>query len=185
MVYVHRKVAFTTIIPVSPAQGGVKFLPGMNTISDGEMKKIEDSPRGKKIFGEECKFNMIIGGTVESNTFNAAESGTDMRIRAAEIAKEVSSVNVTKAIEIISKIGDGYVLRALKKIEGRKGIQLAIDNRMDDIASQKGSDLTPESRLAPDGDGSDFLDNVGGGQDAKNGTKGHSAVPALNKNKRQ
>ncbi|GAH17972.1 unnamed protein product [marine sediment metagenome] len=42
----------------------------------------------------------------------------------------------------------------------------------------------PESRSAPDGDGSDFLDNVGGGQEAKSGIKGHSAVPALNKNKR-
>lgn len=177
MVYVHRKVAFTTMIE------GVKFLPGMNTISDGEMKKINDSPRGKKIFGEECKFNMVIGGIVESNTSNAAKSSIDMQTRAAEIAKEIASVNVAKAKEIISKIGDGFVLRALKKIEGRRGVQNAIDDRMNDITNQKGSDLTPESRSAPDGDGSDFLDNIGGGQEAKSGMRGHSAVPALNKKK--
>ncbi|MCK5609865.1 hypothetical protein KAR91_48785 [Candidatus Pacearchaeota archaeon] len=175
MVYVHRKVAFATVI------AGVKFLPGMNTISDGEMKIINSNPRSKKTFEGECLVNMRIGGTVDSETSNAATPNMDMKTRAAEMAKEIASVNVEEAKKLIEKIGDGYILRALAQIDGRKGVADAVNNRIASIDGQEGSDLTPENREAPDGSGDDFLENLGTDKNARSGTKGHSAIPALNK----
>ena len=174
MVTIHRKAANATVIL------GIKFLPGMNTLSDGEMKTIEQSPRGKEIFESEITCgNMMMGGQVQSGQSQAAAPGLDMKARAAEIAKELEGVNVKEAARIISEMGDGYVLRALKEADGRKGVQEAVDKRLDAIANQEGSDLTPESREAPGGDGSDFDNNIGSSAADKSGEKKHTAIDAL------
>ena len=172
MVTIHRKAANATVIL------GIKFLPGMNTISDAEFKRLKEQPR--KILDSEIKCgNMIMGGQVESAQSQAATPGLDMKARAAEIAKEIEGVNVKEAARIISEMGDGYVLRALKEADGRKGVQEAVDKRLDAIANQEGSDLTPESREAPGGDGSDFDNNIGSSAADKSGEKKHTAIDAL------
>lgn len=178
MVTIHRRAAFAAVIK------GIKFLPGMNTISDAEMKILKEDPR--KILDSELDcHNMVMGGQVESAQSEAATPGIDIKTRAANIAKEIEGVNVKVAAEMIAKMGDGYVLRALKEVDGRKGVQEAVDRRLDAIANQEGSDLTPESRRAPDGDGSDFDGDIGSSKEDKGGTKGHSAIPALNKGKKK
>lgn len=177
MVYVHRKVAFATAIL------GVRFLPGMNTISDGEMKLIHQNKRAEETFKEECDCgNMLVGGTVESETHDAADSKLDIKGRAERMAKEIKSVPLIKAKKLISQCGDAYVLHAVLKIDGRVGVTEAVENRLNSIKGQEGSDLTPESKVAPEGDGSEFLENVGSGQKAKSGTAAHTAIPALNRN---
>jgi len=160
---------------------GIKFLPGMNTISDAEYKRLKDQPR--KILDEEIKCgNMLMGGHVASAQSNAAETDLSVKSHAAEIAKEIEGVNVKVAAKMISEMGGGYVLRALKEADGRKGVQEAVDHRLDSIANQEGSDLTPESREAPLGDGSDFDDKLGSSAADKSGKVTHTAIPGL-KNK--
>lgn len=174
MVFVHRKPAFATVIL------GVKFLPGMNQISDAEMEKLEVN----ETFKNECQFNMVIGGSVESAGSKAVEKSGDMKSRGSEIAKEIASVNVEKAKEIINNIGDAHVLRALKEVDGRKGVSEAVEKRIADIDNQVGSDLSHVDVQAPDGDGADFVDKLGSDKESLQGGKGHSAIPALDKGKK-
>ena len=172
MVTIHRKVMFATVIL------GIKFLPGMNTISDAEYTRLKKDPR--KILDEEIQCgNMLMNEKVESPTSDAAKEGIDIKERAAKMAEEIAGVSVKKAIPIIAKMGDGYVLRAIKKSDGRRGVVEAVDRRLESINKQEGSDLTPSSKEAPLGDGSDFLDNVGSGKADKEGRKKHTAIPAM------
>lgn len=172
MVYIHRKVAFATIIL------GIKFFPGMNTISDAEFTKLKEA-KNKALDGElECG-NMVLGGTVESTTSEAAKPDISIKERAVKIAEEVASVNVKKAGELIEKMGDGYVLRAIKKSDHRKGVQEAVDRRLKSILGQEGSDLTPSSKVAPLGNGSDFDGKLTGDQESVTGKRGHTAIPKL------
>jgi hypothetical protein len=177
MVYVHRKVAFATII------AHVRFLPGMNTISEGEMKVINNNKRFKAIFEEECTCgNMVVGGTVQSETHDAANPDLDMKQRAEKMAKEIKSVPIDKAKKLIKQCGDAFVLHALLKIDGRLGVTEAVEQRLAAIKNQVGSDLKPESKTAPEGDGTEFLSDVGSSTQDKSGSKKHTAIPAL-KNK--
>lgn len=179
MITIHRKVPSLTII------AGVKFFPGMNPISDGEFKKVKEHKNQKGIcaFDEEVECgNMVIGGKYETITGDAAGEVDDVKARAGKLVSEVASMNVRDAKELIAETGDGYLLRELKKSDGRKGVQEAVDKRMEEIEHQVGSDLAPESKAAP-GNGSDFDSKITGSRQDLSGTRGHSDVPALGKNK--
>ena len=177
MIHVQRKVAFATIIE------GVKFLPGLNLLSNAEIaicKKGKKRKSGKNVFQEECDCgNLQVGKEIQSDTSDAAGSPDNIKGRAAEIAKEIASVNVAKAKEIIDKLNDAYVLRAVAESDGRRGVADAVEARLNSIQAQEGSDLTPESIPAPEGDGSDFGKDIGEGKKAQSGEEGHTAVPAL------
>lgn len=173
MVYIHRKIPNTTIIC------GVKFYPGINTVSDAEYEKMK-SAKNKALDGEIACGNMYLGGTVDSPRSEAATPGLSIKERAAKIAEEMAGVNVAKAREIINGTGDGYLLRELLNYDGRKGVQEGIEKRIKEISVQAGSDLAPASKPAPNGDGSDFDSKIGSDKVSQSGTKGHSAIPALN-----
>lgn len=177
MIHVQRKVAFATIIE------GVKLLPGLNLLSDAEiciMEKGKKDKAGKTVFQQECDCgNLQVGKTIKSDTSDAAGSTDNIKERAAKIAEEIKSVNVTKAKEIIEKLNDAYVLKAVAESDGRRGVADAVESRLNSINSQEGSDLTPESKPAPEGDGSDFGGKIGDDKEAQSGEKGHTSVPAL------
>ena len=78
MVYVHRTVPCMTMVL------GVKFIPGMNAISDAEMALIEKHPGFTSEI--ECK-NMTIGGHYDSETSTAVDVEGDNKARAAKIAQ--------------------------------------------------------------------------------------------------
>lgn len=172
MITIHRKRMCITIIR------GVKFFPGMNTLSDAEMKIVAET----KAFKSEIDCgNMVIGKQYDSSTSEAASSTDDIKIRAQKMVDEIASLTVVEAKEVIDEMADGYLLRAIKEKDGRKGIQEAVDHRMEEIKDQVGSDLTPENKSAPEGDGSDFDGNISGKKEDLDGNKGRSAIPALNK----
>jgi len=159
---------------------GIKFFPGMNTLSDEEMKIVE----GTKAFKSEISCgNMVVGKKYETPTSNAADSANDIKARAQKMVGEIAGMTVVEAKEVIAEMGDGYLLRAIKENDGRKGIQEAVDSRMDSIAAQEGSDLSPESKSAPNGDGSDFDGGITGKKEELDGTKGHTSIPAMNSKK--
>lgn len=174
MITVHRKAMCLTMIK------GIKFFPGMNTISDAEMARIEKHPG---FVSELACGNMILGKHFDTGNSSATDESGDIKARAQKFVEEISAMKVSEAKEIIAEMGDGYLLRALKEKEGRKGIQDAVDTRLEEIKGQKGSDLAPESRVAPNGDGSDFVEKIGSSRADADGTSSHSAIPALNKNK--
>lgn len=171
MVYIHRKVMFCTVI------NGVNFFPGINAISESELKAIEGTPAFKS---EISCGNMMIGGTIASETSNAVEAN-DFKARASKLAKEISSMQAKEAATLVSSINDAAILKALKNSDGRKGVQEAIDSRLIEITKQVGSDLTPESKVAPEGNGADFVEKISGKKEDLIGEKSHSAIPALNK----
>lgn len=172
MVTIHRKVMFITIIR------GVKFFPGMNQIDDPEMKRIE----GTKAFKEEIACgNMVVGGHIETSNTDAVEATDSLKVRAHKMAQGIKEMKPAEAKKLIAEMGDGYFLRAIKEHDPRKGIQDAVDTRMNEIDGQKGSDLTPESKCAPEGNGTDFDAKITGSKEDVSGIKGHSAIPALNK----
>jgi hypothetical protein len=170
MVFIHRKTQNCTLID------GVRFYPGMNTISDSEFAKIKDT----KAFKEELARNMVVGGTVESETTAAVDSSTTKE-RAMKLATEIRSITLAKAIESITNVNDAGILKFLKEIDGRKGVQEAIDKRMIQIKAQEGDDLKPETVVAPNGDGSDFAGVLSGKKEELDGTAVHSAIPAIGK----
>jgi hypothetical protein len=170
MIQVKRIPAFATIIV------GVKLFPGVNLLSDAEYKLIAES----EVFKEEKKLGFYkIGKEIQSETSDAAGSLDNIKGRAAEIAKEIASVNVASAKEIIDALNDAYVLKAIAESDGRRGVADAVEARLNSINAQEGSDLTPESKPAPEGDGSDFGKDIGEGKKAQSGEEGHTAVPAL------
>lgn len=174
---IQRKQTFATIIRVDG--NDVKLFPGLNQLSDAEFSAIEKT----KVFKEEIKLGLMsIGKEIQSSTSNAVEKNT-LKDRAGELVKEVASVKVKEAIELIKGIGDANVLKQLKESDGRTGVQNAVDDRINDIQNQVGSDLTPESREAPEGDGSDFMDKVGADKGAQSGREAHTAIPAIKKDK--
>lgn len=156
---------------------GIKFFPGMNTLSDEEFKIVKDTKGFKSEI--DCG-NMVIGKQYQTETSEAADSTDDVKIRAQKMVAEIASMTVPEAKEVIAEMGDGYLLRAIKEKDGRKGIQEAVDVRIAAIKNQEGSDLTPESKSAPQGDGSDFASEIDGKKKDIDGTAGHSAIPALN-----
>lgn len=179
MIYVHRKARCVTMIE------GVRFFPGMNTISDGEMKKIKVSPRGKKTFQEEIDCgNMALGGSIPSETSTAADPDQTAKERAEKMVMEIKSLSVDKTRVLIKNINDGYILRALLKDEGRVGVTRAVEARQKAIKEQVGADLAPVSVPAPEGDGSEFFSKIDkAGAAAHAGNTAHTVIPAL-KNKK-
>ena len=83
------------------------------------------------------------------------------------------------AKKLIAEMSDGYLLRAVREHDARKGVQDAVETRMNEIDGQKGSDLTPESKCAPEGSGTDFDSKITGSKEDLSGVQGHSAIPAL------
>lgn len=170
---IQRNRTFATIIR---ADGNdVKLFPGLNQLSDAEFSAIAKT----KVFKEEIKLGLMsIGKEVQSSTSSAVEKST-LKDRAGEIVKEVASVRVKEAIELIKGIGDSNILKQLKESDGRTGVQNAVDERISDIQNQVGSDLTPESKEAPEGDGSDFMDKIGADKSAQSGREAYTAIPAM------
>jgi hypothetical protein len=169
MIVIHRKVSFCTIIK------GVKFLPGMNSLSDGEMAKVAETAAFKS---EITCGNMLIGGTYKSETSDATEADTS-KVRAGKLAREILSMTAKEAATMIGSMNDAFVLKAVKEADGRTGVQEAVDARIKSIQSQEGSDLVPETKVAPEGSGSDFAGDITGSKDDLEGTKAHTAIPAL------
>lgn len=176
MVIVHRKVMFPTIIL------GVKFYPGMNSISDPEFKKLKE--HHKKVFDQELLCgNMIMREQIESPVSEAVDK-SKMNDRGAEMSKEISNMKIADAKKVISDINDFSVLKALKKDDGRVGIQSAIEKRMDEIQNQVGGDFVPVSKPAPEGTGDDFLESgITGSKADREGRNAHTAIPALKRPK--
>jgi hypothetical protein len=168
MVFIHRKTKNCTVI------NNVRFFPGMNTISDSEYVSIKEL----RAFKEEFPHNMTLGSIVESEASNAVESNS-AKERAMRLATEIRSIALAKATESIAALNDAEILKFLKEIDGRKGIQDAIDKRLIAIKAQIGDDLKSESKIAPEGDGSDFKEKIGTGKEDLEGGKVHSAIPAL------
>lgn len=155
----------------------VNFFPGMNTLSDAEFEFVNKRDDFKEMV-RAGKY--IIGGKTDSETSNAVEKKLDPKERSAEIAKEIASMSAAEAKKTVQTVSDVLVLKALKEMDGRKGIQEAVLARLNSISKQEGSDLTPETKVAPAGDGSDFVDKIGTGKQDLEGGKGLSAIPALN-----
>lgn len=177
---VHRRVQYCTVIR------GVKFLPGTNLLSDSEFQLVVD----KKPFKEEiaCGYMSIVGD-YGTDTVDAQpkETGEEPNKKANTLdnaekrANELKSMGMGKLKEVIADMNDGAVLRALARLDGRKGIQEAIESRVTDIKSQKGDDLTPETRSAPEGSGEDFADKIDGSKESIEGRKTHTSIPAMKK----
>lgn len=169
MVTIHRK---------SPNITGIKghiFLPGMNQLSDAEFDEIKNTAAYKS---EIACGNMVQGAYHETANSDAVEAD-NAKARAAKIAQELRSISdLEKAKELISKIVDPFVLKALASEDGRKGINDAIQARINSIKGQEGADLTPESKVAPEGSNSDFADKIGTDKDSLEGTKVSTAIPA-------
>jgi hypothetical protein len=175
MVIVHRKKMFVTEI------AGVRFLPGMNQLSDAEFEKVKKHKNGHNIctFDEECNCgNMMVGGQVESETTDAVDK-EDAFEKGAKKAEEIQSMSAADAKKVIAEMVDGVLLREIKKLDSRRGVQTAIDKRMKEIDNQVGSDLAPVSKEAPLGNGEDVFDNIGDGKQAKDGGAQLSAIPAM------
>ncbi len=169
MVLVKRKIPCITQVL------GVKFFPGVNSISESEMNLIENHPG----FISEIKCgNMEIIGHEESETTNAVEADT-LKEQAAKIAKEVQSMNIDAAKSFILGSGNAYLLNEIKKIDVRKGVQEAVESRLNSIRKQEGSDLTPESKPAPEGTGAEFAAEITGNKEDLEGTKPRTAIPAI------
>ena len=169
MIIVHRKVNYCTIIR------GVKFFPGMNSLSDAEFSKIEKS---KAYLSEISCGNMLLSCKHDTVTSEAVES-ENLKQRAVKIVSEIQSMPVQEATKLIESLNDPYVLKTLIDKDGRKGIQEAVEARKKAVVAQVGSDLKPESKSAPLGDGSNFNDAIKGSSEDLKGGKGHTAIPAL------
>jgi len=177
MRFVHSKLSFITSIQ------NINIMPGMNTLSDAEFNLIADN----RIFKEEVTSGrLFIGGSPQSETSLAIDKAGDMKSRGYEIAKEIASINKLEEVkEAILKINDTHILKAILGSDGRKGVQEAVEARLSSIKGQEGADLKPESKEAPDGDGSDFdADIVGSKQDMEGGDV-KTAIPALKTKKKK
>jgi hypothetical protein len=174
MVHVHRKVPCSTVVL------GVVFFPGMNLISEPEFSLVEKHPG----FISELKCgNMVMGGRTASDNSDAVDAIDNPEKRYAKIAQEVQSMKLAEAKKLVSETGDGFALRAIKKSDSRQEIQKAVDQRMLDIKGQKGSDLRPESRYAPEGTGDDFDSKITGTKADIEGNKAQTAIPMLKGNR--
>jgi len=172
MRFVHSRVNFITCF------GRINIFPGMNQLSDPEFAILEND----KNFIEMVAVNrLIIGGTQETQTSQAVEKTIDQMARIAEIAKEISSLKPSSAKKNISEIIDIRILKALKEIDGRKGIQEALENRIKALDHQENTDLTPET-IANIDDGSNFMEKIGTDSLDRSGTLIHTAIPALSVN---
>jgi hypothetical protein len=169
MVTVHRKKMCCAWIE------GVKFLPGMNTLSDSEFQAVKDTKSFKSEL--ECE-NMIIGGTLQTETTDAVDT-TNIKEHSTKLAMEIRSLSVAEAAVLIANASDANMLKALKTVDVRSGIQEAIDLRLNQITNQIGSDLKTESVAAPEGTGENFVDNIKVSEESLSGTKAHTAIPAL------
>lgn len=170
---INRKRTFATIIRANGSD--IKLLPGLNHLSDAEFNAVEKT----KVFKEEVGLGIMdISDKIQSLTSNAVDKGS-LKDRANEIVKEIEGMKVKDAVDIIKDLGDSNVLKQLKFNDGRTGIQNAVDIRINEIKNQVGSDLTPESREAPEGNGADFADKIGAGKESQSGNKTHSAIPAI------
>jgi hypothetical protein len=171
MIIVHRKKPNCTIIQ------GVVFYPGMNTLSDAEYAKIA---KNKGFTSEIDCGNMVMTKQIASSTSEAVDS-TDQKERASKMVAEVKSAAINEAIALVETMSDPFILKALKESDGRKGIHEAVDKRLTSIRTQEKSDLKPESKEAPLGNGSEEVGKVTGTKEEVEGTKVSSAIPALNK----
>lgn len=172
MRFVHRIKPCITIIQ------NVRFFPGMNTLSDGEFEIIAET----KAFKEEIECgNMSIGGHIESARSEAPDAGDDIKKRSAKLSEEIRELSISQAREVIRNQNDAYTLRAIREMDGRKGVSEAVDNRLADINNQVGSDLTQKSIAAPEGSGSDLIGCVSDDAAARHGTTVSTAIPALKK----
>lgn len=175
MVTVHRRVNCVTVIK------GIQFLPGMTHLSDAEFNMVKQT---KAFQSEIACTNMYVRDQIETATGEAVEASESVTERSTRFAKEIESLSIPEAKKIINDLHDPRVLKAIRKNDGRKGIDEAVENRLQDIKSQKGDDLAAESRIAPEGDGSDFDSEINGSKDDIDGNKGHSAIPAMKKKSR-
>ncbi len=169
MIFVHRKKPCICVVL------GVRFLPGLNSLSDAEYEKVKN--HYGFISEIECG-NMLMTMRAETEGSTAVEA-PDSKERSAKIAQEILSIdNIRVAKKAISELTDGEVLRAIKSMDGRKGVQEAVDARMKSIESQEGVDTSSVSIEAPGGDGSDVALRVS--EKDIDGVP-RSAIPAMNR----
>lgn len=177
MITIHRKVPCATYILLTV---GVKpfmksFLPGMNHVSDAEYKALRENEQFKS---EISCGNMMVSSHVESETTTAIEEEST-KSRFVKLAEEMHSMSAADAKKAISETLDPRILKELKKLDARKGVQESLEKQLKSIETQEHSDLTPESIPAPKGDGSNFMDKVKGSKEEADGEVGFSAIPAL------
>jgi len=173
MKFVHSKLCFITCID------SVNILPGINSLSDVEFSLVEKNKHFTELVTLE---KLILGGYVETTNSTAVDK-IDMKEHGHQLATEILALPVEKAKKLIIDINDANILRAILQNDGRRGIQEAVEKRLASINSQEGADITPETKVAPEGDGSDFNSKITGERDDLEGTKSHTAIPALNKRK--
>lgn len=174
MVIVKRKLPCATVI------GGILFVPGSNLVSDAEFAKLTGvSSKFKKCFDSEVKAgNMVVTSHVQSETSEAVDADS-LEARAAKLALEVSTLNVTDAKQKLSIITDPYVLKAVLKEDSRKSIRQTVELRLQSIVKQEHSDLRAKSVPAPMGDGFDEAMQAENTEEAKTGLIKKTAIPAL------
>ena len=170
MITVHRKRTNCTVI------AGIVFAPGMNHLSEGEFAEVDKTRAFKSEI--ECG-NMMLSSRAETETKEAVEKKDDKKARAHSVAEEIRSLKVEDARKAILDSNNVSVLRALADLDMRKGVQEIVEKRITEIQNQEGDDLTPTSVPAPEGDGSDFAGSIEGKKQDIEGSKGHSAIPAL------
>lgn len=169
MRFIHSRVNFITCF------GRINIFPGMNQLSDPEFEMLQKDMSFIEMVEVQ---RLIIGGKEDTQTSQAVEKTIDPIARIAEIAKEISSLKPSAAKKNILDIIDLRVLKALKEIDGRKGIQDALQNRINSLEHQENTDLTPENITNID-DGSNFFEKIGTSPDDRSGTKTYTAIPAL------
>jgi len=173
MKFVHSKLCFITCID------SVNIIPGINSLSDVEFSLIEKDKRFTELVALE---KLIIGGYVETKSSIAIDK-SNMKEHGYQLATEILALPVEKAKKLIADINDANILKAIIQNDGRRGIQEAVEKRLTSINSQEGADITPETKVAPEGDGSDFNSEITGARDDLEGTKSHTAIPALKQKK--
>lgn len=170
MKVIHRKVLCCTVIK------GVVFRPGMNSISDSEFEKIVETNAFKSEIN--CG-NMLIGGSYETENTNVVEAGS-MKERGEKQSQEIASMSVRDAEKVIAEISDTTVLQAVIKNSSKKGIVEVAEKRLKSVKNQEGADLTPETKVAPEGTGEDLVgapEKIT--QEVLNGNVATTAIPAL------
>lgn len=156
---------------------GVVFRPGRNELSDSEFEKVF----GTSAFMSEINCgNMVLEGSFEAETQNVAEADSAEE-RANKRAQEIASLSVRDAEKLLAECTDTLMLRELIKVCSKKGISELAEKRIKAVKNQEGADLTPVSKVAPNGTGEELVgapENIT--KEVLDGTVATTAIPALN-----
>lgn len=156
--------------------GIIDILPGMNNISDPEF----DLLMKNKCFLYLIDLGQfILGGNYNTTTQNSVEK-ENIKEKATQIAIEIQSLSVAEGKEIISKTNDIYILKSMAETDGRKGIQKAIEDRINEINSQHGADLKPVNATSK----AESNFPLNGTKEEMLGTEIKTDIPIFNKGKK-